>query len=80
MNLWRINELFLPFVHFLLVFFSVHESACNKMLSLILLNKILPSLKKPIFPTENCMVLVALFVLPLYTVILGLVYSPTLRR
>ena len=45
--------------------FNVHESACNSVAKLDFLVKIFPSLKKPTFPTENCMVLVARFVLPL---------------
>ena len=65
---------------FWLDIFSVQESASCKMFSGLVLGRILLFLKKPICPSVNCAVLVALFVLPLTVIHFGLVYSPTLSR
>ena len=65
---------------FLFVIFKVHASAVVSVSRLLFLVRIMLFLKKPMFSTENCTVLVALIFLPWIVMYLGLVYSPTLRR
>ena len=60
--------------------FNVHASAVRRFLRVLALGRIFPFLKKPMLLTENCTVLVALFVCPSFVQYFGFVYSPTLSR
>ena len=62
------------------MFVFLQDSAVKRICNGLLLGRIILSLKKPMFSTVNCLVLVTLFVLPLMIFVFGYVYSPVLRR